>query len=65
MGADNIENYLPKLVQAVKREGLQVVWSCDPMHGNTHSTALAPKHISLDYNLDLVEEINSLRQAKI
>ena len=34
-GADKIEASLPKLVRAVTREGHPVVWSCDPMHGNT------------------------------
>jgi 3-deoxy-7-phosphoheptulonate synthase len=33
-GYDKIEEHLPKLVRAVKAEGRQVVWSCDPMHGN-------------------------------
>ncbi len=35
MGADNILDHLPRLLRAVKREGKNVVWSCDPMHGNT------------------------------
>ena len=35
MGADEVEKRLPVLVRAVKREGRPVVWSCDPMHGNT------------------------------
>ncbi len=34
-GADQVEKYLPKLVQKVESEGRSVVWSCDPMHGNT------------------------------
>ncbi len=34
-GADYVERYLPPLIEAVEREGLSVVWSCDPMHGNT------------------------------
>src|SRR5436190_975319 len=34
-GADKVENHLPELIRAVKREGRLVVWSCDPMHGNT------------------------------
>jgi 3-deoxy-7-phosphoheptulonate synthase len=38
-GADNVETGLPKLVRAIVREGRHVVWSCDPMHGNTLRTA--------------------------
>lgn len=34
-GHDKIESYLPKLIGRVKDEGRTVVWSCDPMHGNT------------------------------
>ena len=36
-GHDKVENHLPELVRATKREGRNVVWSCDPMHGNTVS----------------------------
>jgi len=35
MGADKIEKEFPKLVQAVKAAGAHVLWSIDPMHGNT------------------------------
>ncbi len=35
MGADVVEESMPRLVRAVEREGRNVVWSCDPMHGNT------------------------------
>jgi 3-deoxy-7-phosphoheptulonate synthase len=38
-GADKAPKHLPQLVQAVKREGRGVVWSCDPMHGNTIKAA--------------------------
>src|SRR6056300_834912 len=34
-GADLVESGLPKLIRPIKKEGLNVVWSCDPMHGNT------------------------------
>ncbi|MDH7795204.1 MULTISPECIES: 3-deoxy-7-phosphoheptulonate synthase class II [unclassified Beijerinckia] len=34
-GSDKIADHLPQLIRAVKREGAKVVWSCDPMHGNT------------------------------
>ncbi|GIK48143.1 MAG: 3-deoxy-7-phosphoheptulonate synthase class II [Hyphomonadaceae bacterium] len=37
-GADKVEAGLPKLARAVTREGRAVVWSCDPMHGNTLKT---------------------------
>ncbi|RUO79392.1 class II 3-deoxy-7-phosphoheptulonate synthase [Pseudidiomarina taiwanensis] len=35
MGADNLAEKLPALVRRVKAEGRHVVWSSDPMHGNT------------------------------
>lgn len=35
MGMDRVEKALPPLVCAVKRSGMPVAWSCDPMHGNT------------------------------
>ncbi|WP_068081948.1 class II 3-deoxy-7-phosphoheptulonate synthase [Polycladidibacter stylochi] len=34
-GHENVEKHLPKMIQAIEREGRKVVWSCDPMHGNT------------------------------
>jgi 3-deoxy-7-phosphoheptulonate synthase len=34
-GADKVAAHLPQLIRAVEREGRTVVWSCDPMHGNT------------------------------
>jgi 3-deoxy-7-phosphoheptulonate synthase len=39
MGAAQVEEKLPALVQAVQREGRRVLWICDPMHGNTESTS--------------------------
>jgi 3-deoxy-7-phosphoheptulonate synthase len=36
-GSDKIVDHLPSLIRAVKRAGRTVVWSCDPMHGNTIS----------------------------
>jgi 3-deoxy-7-phosphoheptulonate synthase len=35
MGAGRIAERLPPLIRAVEREGHKVLWSCDPMHGNT------------------------------
>ena len=35
MGANKVGDHLPQLIRAVQREGKQVLWSSDPMHGNT------------------------------
>ena len=37
-GAGRIENCLPPLAEALRRKGAQVLWCCDPMHGNTETT---------------------------
>jgi len=42
-GADKVETALPPLLRAVKREGRKVLWSCDPMHGNTIKAATGYK----------------------
>ncbi|MEQ1576808.1 MAG: 3-deoxy-7-phosphoheptulonate synthase class II [Hyphomicrobium sp.] len=38
-GYDKAEKALPRLIRAVQKAGRSVVWSCDPMHGNTISAA--------------------------
>jgi 3-deoxy-7-phosphoheptulonate synthase len=38
-GADKIEKHLPPLIRAVDGSGHPVVWACDPMHGNTFTSA--------------------------
>lgn len=37
-GHEQVAKELPQLARAIKREGRNVVWSCDPMHGNTLKT---------------------------
>ncbi|MFJ1268296.1 3-deoxy-7-phosphoheptulonate synthase class II [Legionella lytica] len=39
LGAQEIDRLLPPLIEAVKKMNIPVTWSCDPMHGNTESTA--------------------------
>lgn len=39
MGAEKIRDFLPKHVKAIKDNGLNVIWSCDPMHGNTEKSS--------------------------
>jgi len=37
-GAGKVEKCLPPLAEAMRRQGRNVLWCCDPMHGNTEST---------------------------
>jgi 3-deoxy-7-phosphoheptulonate synthase len=53
MGAEKVETKLPPLVRAVTDAGRQVVWLCDPMHGNT-TTQNGYKTRSFDAILDEV-----------
>ena len=48
MGADKVEKLLPPLLRHVRREGRRVAWICDPMHGNTISTAAKVKTRNFD-----------------
>ncbi len=50
----DIEQYLPGLIRMVKREGLDVVWCCDPMHGNTYTAETG--HKTRNFN-DILQEI--------
>lgn len=37
-GAANVDQHLPRLIKSVQASGAQVLWMCDPMHGNTETT---------------------------
>jgi 3-deoxy-7-phosphoheptulonate synthase len=39
MGVGNIDEKLPALLRAVRHSGRHLLWSCDPMHGNTETVA--------------------------
>ena len=63
-GADNVEKFLPKLIKAVKKEGLNVVWSCDPMHGNTIKAATGFKTRTFDSVVKEVKNFFRVHQAE-
>jgi len=63
-GANKAEEFLPKLIKAVKKEGLNVVWSCDPMHGNTIKAASGLKTRPFDNVLKEVKKVFGIHQAE-
>jgi len=54
-GAEKINEHLPRLVELVKSEGRTVVWSCDPMHGNTVKASTGYKTRPFDLVLSEVK----------
>jgi 3-deoxy-7-phosphoheptulonate synthase len=62
-GADKVGEHLPKLIRAVEKEGRKVVWSCDPMHGNT-ITAAGYKTRPFDRILREVQAFFDVHQAE-
>jgi 3-deoxy-7-phosphoheptulonate synthase len=56
MGASKVEELLPPLVELIKKEGRKVIWSCDPMHGNTIKSSVGYKTRKFD---DILSEITS------
>ncbi|AIF98473.1 phospho-2-dehydro-3-deoxyheptonate aldolase [Alteromonas australica] len=60
MGADNLADNLPRLLRKVKSEGRHVVWSSDPMHGNTFSASSGYKTRNFDA---ILKEIKQFFQA--
>jgi len=63
-GAGKVGDHLPKLIQAVEREGKKVVWSCDPMHGNTIKSSSGYKTRPFDQILGEVREFFAIHQAE-
>lgn len=55
-GAGKVEDVLPTLAEAIQQEKRNVLWICDPMHGNTHSTSNGLKTRSFD---DILHELLS------
>jgi len=62
-GYDKVSDHLPKLIRAVQKEGRKVVWSCDPMHGNT-ITANGYKTRPFDRILKEVETFFAVHRAE-
>jgi 3-deoxy-7-phosphoheptulonate synthase len=63
-GADKVAEKLPKLIKAVKREGMSVVWSCDPMHGNTVKSASGIKTRPFGRIVDEIRSFFAVHRAE-
>jgi len=63
-GAHKVFDKLPALIRAVEREGRSVVWSCDPMHGNTITSATGYKTRPFDLVLSEVEDFFAVHRAE-
>jgi 3-deoxy-7-phosphoheptulonate synthase len=63
-GAGKVGDHLPRLIKAVQEEGANVVWSCDPMHGNTIKAASGYKTRPFDSVLREVREFFGVHKAE-
>lgn len=62
-GAGAVGDHLPKLIETVKSEGIDVVWTCDPMHGNTIKSSSGYKTRQFDCVLREVREFFAIHSA--
>ncbi len=63
-GSDKVEQHLPKLIRAAKKAGRHVVWSCDPMHGNTITAANGYKTRPFDRVLKEVDTFFAIHRGE-
>jgi 3-deoxy-7-phosphoheptulonate synthase len=63
-GSDKVLEHLPGLIRAVKREGRNVIWSCDPMHGNMIKAASGYKTRPFDRILSEVKSFFATHEAE-
>ena len=64
MGHDKVQEHLPGLVRAVEGEGRKVVWSCDPMHGNTIKSSSGYKTRPFDRILAEVKNFFAVHRSE-
>ena len=63
-GAGLVGEHLPNLINAVEKEGFKVVWSCDPMHGNTIKSSTGYKTRPFESVLREVREFFGIHNAE-
>ena len=63
-GAKKIESLLPPLLKEMKDEGFNIIWSCDPMHGNTYINGLSRKTRKFENILQEMRLFCQIHQAE-
>jgi 3-deoxy-7-phosphoheptulonate synthase len=63
-GADKLGDHLPALIRAVQKGGRTVVWSCDPMHGNTIKAGSGYKTRPFDMIMNEVRDFFAVHRAE-
>ena len=63
-GAGNVGEHLPRLIKTVREEGAKVVWTCDPMHGNTIKSSTGFKTRPFESVLREVQEFFAIHNAE-
>ena len=63
-GHENVEKFLPRLIRTIKKEGINVIWSCDPMHGNTIKSASGFKTRPFNNVLKEVKNVFAVHQSE-
>ncbi len=63
-GAGKVGEHLPRLIRAVREEGAEVLWSCDPMHGNTIKSRSGFKTRPFESVLREVREFFAVHKAE-
>lgn len=63
-GAGTVGEHLPRLIRTVEQEGAKVLWSCDPMHGNTIKSATGYKTRPFESVLREVQEFFAIHSAE-
>jgi 3-deoxy-7-phosphoheptulonate synthase len=64
MGHEQVARRLPALIREIRREGRHVVWACDPMHGNTITSASGYKTRPFDRILAEVRDFFAVHKAE-
>jgi len=64
MGADVLPEKLPALVRRVQQEGRKVIWSSDPMHGNTEKATSGYKTRSFDNIMREISQFFAVHKAE-